>query len=136
MKTAIRIGLVSFAVVVGSLFATKTHTQEHAPTVDVCRADRAAWSDADEQTDYFNQETKYILGGVRNANPILKLSFREISLRMTEMGSCMAVDVSNRLAYKGALDFYSRVSMDRYRRFVTRHHLLRQFLAEDAAGIR
>lgn len=136
MKTAIRIGSISFAFLIGSIFAPETHTQGHAPTVDVCRADRAAWSDTTEHTDYLNQETKHISNGVRNTNPILKLPVKEISLRMAEMGACMSVDSPNTSAYLALLNFYDGVLMDRYRRFVIRHHLLRQFQAEDAAGIR
>lgn len=121
---------------VGLLFAPGTRTQEHAPTVDVCRADRAAWSDATERTDYLNQETKYILDGVRNTNPVMKLSVNEISLRMTEMGTCQSVDEPHSSAYHDLLMFYDGVIADRYRRFVVRHHLLEQFKAEDAAGAR
>ena len=44
--------------------------QEHAPTVDVCRADRAFWYDAEELIDYLNQETKRKNEGTRNRNPI------------------------------------------------------------------
>jgi len=110
--------------------------QEHAPTVDVCRADRAAWDDGADQTDYYNQETKHISDGTRNTNPTMKLSLNELSLRIAEMGACEPVDKPNSHEYRDLLGFYDNVIHDRYRRFIVRHHLMEQFKAEDAAGSR
>jgi hypothetical protein len=118
------------------LFAPVLRTQEHAPTVDVCRADRAAWHNIDEETDYFQQETKRIDGGPRNRNPISKLSFKEINLRIMEMATCQSVDEPNSDKYFEMHQFYSAVVYDRFRAFIVRHHLLQQFNAEDAAGAR
>src|ERR1700730_12009718 len=110
--------------------------EEHAPTVDVCRADRAVWHNAENETDYFNQEAKHINDGTRNRNPIAKLSFIEISLRLGEMGACVAVDEPNIEKYNEMQQFYTSVLEDRYRNFILRHHLFEQFKAEDAAGVR
>jgi hypothetical protein len=110
--------------------------QEHAPTVDVCQADRAAWDDIADRTDYYSQETKHLSDGTRNTNPVMKLSLKELTLRMTEMGTCESVDKSNMHAYFELLEFYDKVTYDRYRRFIVRHHLMGQFTAEDAAGVR
>jgi hypothetical protein len=110
--------------------------QEHAPTVDVCRADRAFWHNAEEETDYLNQETKHINDGTRNRNPIAKLSFKEINLRMSEMSACVSVDEPNLDKYFDMMQFYSGMLEDRYRNFILRHHLIEQFKAEDAAGVR
>lgn len=110
--------------------------QEHAPTVDVCRADRALWENIEQRTDYFTQETKLITDGIRNTNPIAKLSFREITLRSAEMGACQSVDASSSHSYYEMMNFYQSVISDRYHRFIMRHHLMGQFKTEDAAGTR
>jgi hypothetical protein len=110
--------------------------QEHAPTVDVCRADRAVWDNTEEETDYVKQETKHVNDGTRNKNPIANLSFREINLRLREMAMCASVDETNLDKYHDISQFYSSVVEDRYRSFIVRHHLMEQFRTEDAAGAR
>lgn len=123
-------------VLVGLLLAPGLRTQQHAPTVDVCQADRAAWDDIADRTDYYNQEAKHMSDGARNTNPVMKLSLRELSLRVKEMGTCLLVDKSNTHDYFEVQQFYDKVISDRYLRFIVRHHLMGQFLAEDAAGAR
>jgi len=66
----------------------------------------------------------------------MKLSLKELSLRIAEMGACEPVDKPNGHAYHGLLEFYDKVIYDRYRRFIVRHDLMEQFKAEDAAGAR
>jgi hypothetical protein len=118
------------------LFISKAQAQEHAPTMDVCRADVALWDNSEEQTDYLNQETKHINDGVRNANPIAKLTVREVFLRLSEMADCASVDEAKANSYRETVRFYSSVVADRYRSFIERHDLMRKFMAEDKAGAR
>ena len=120
----------------GLLFAPGLRTQEHAPTVDVCRADRAAWHNTEEETDYLNQETKHVSDDLKNRNRIAKLSFKEITLREGEMATCASVDEPNHDGYFEMMKFYGDVRSDRYVSFIRRHHLMQQFIAEDAAGAR
>src|SRR5262245_49722174 len=101
MKKIIVLGLMSL------LFAAGMRTQEHAPTVDVCRADRAAWDSSWERADYFDQEAKHANDGTDNTNPIATLPFEEISLRLREMGTCMKVDRQNLNKYYEMGGFYS-----------------------------
>jgi hypothetical protein len=123
-------------LIAGLFFAPSLQTQEHAPSVEVCRADSAAWDDTTERSDYYEQETKYITDGVRNTNPVMKLSVETMSWRATEMGTCVAVDKPNSHTYENLVSFYDAVTHDRYRRFITRHNLMKQFYVEDAAGTR
>jgi hypothetical protein len=118
------------------VLASRILAQEHAPTADVCRADQAAWYDVAEETDYINQESKHISDGIKNTNRITKLSVQELSLRTGEMGTCMSVDQPNLDKYHEMLEFYNGVLADRYWNFIVRHHLLKQFKGEDAAGVR
>jgi hypothetical protein len=126
---------VILSILAGLFLARALRTQEHAPTVDVCRADRAVWDNTEEQTDYMQQELKHLRDGIKNTNPIAKLSYREINLRILEMGNCASVDESNIHNYYEMLRFYKSVVNHRYESFLYRHHLFKQFNAEDAAGI-
>jgi hypothetical protein len=131
MKKIVVTSLVSL------LLATGLRTQQHAPTADVCRADRAFWDIKQERMDYFNQATRQIDDNtIQNNNPVAKMPFKEINLRMREMSVCLSVDEQNALKYSNLADFYSSVQKDRYRRFIQRHDLMAQFFDEDAAGMR
>jgi hypothetical protein len=118
------------------LFVPKAKAQQHAPTMDVCRADSALWDNSAEQTDYFNQETKRINDRIKNTNPIAKLTVREMSLRLTEMADCASVDDAKGDRYGEMVKFYASVIADRYHSYIVRHDLMSKFMAEDAAGAR
>jgi len=118
------------------LFVSKSQAQEHAPTMAVCQADLALWHNTEEETDYLNQETKRINDGVKNTNPLAKLTAIELTLRMIEMADCKSVDKAGSQDYYEMMRFYSDVVADRYRSFLERHDLMRKFRAEDDAGIR
>jgi hypothetical protein len=134
IRKVVRIaGVFVLAILCG---ATRLRTQEHAPTVDVCRADSATWYHVDEQTDYLNQETKHITDGVKNTNALAKISYKELGLRVEQLHDCQYVDSTNRDKYFDMLHFYAEVRSDRYRSFIVRHHLMSQFKVEDAAGVR
>ena len=90
-----------------------------------------------ERMDYFDQETKHLNDDTtENKNPVEKMSFKEINLRMRKMSICLSVDQQNAGKYSSMADFYSSVQKDRYRRFIQRHGLMAQFFDEDAAGMR
>jgi len=111
-------------------------TQEHAPTVDVCRADRAVWRESSERLDYSQQELRHEREGTTNKNNIGQLPYKELLSRQVEMGTCMMVDTPDSEAYSDVVGFYQQVEGDRYHHFVERHHMMSQFLDEDAAGLR
>jgi hypothetical protein len=120
------------------LFVPALRTQEHAPTVDVCRADRAVWyGTTDDRFDYLQQARKQFNNEVENnTSQFAKLPLREVSLRMYEMGICEAVDAENRMLYASANDFYRGIEADRDFRFIKRHNLGTQLIAEDDDDIR
>lgn len=128
MKTA----LITLGLLLG---AGTILGQEHAPTLDVCKADIAVWYDRDAATDYLNQESKHMTDGIRNTNPYNKLTITEIILRIHEMGQCYSVSgFEDR--YHDAQMFYSGIMHDRMANFIYRHHLMEQLKKEDAEGIR
>lgn len=122
--------------VLGLLFVPELQAQEHAPAVDVCRADAAVWGKQPQADEYLSQETKHLTDGTPNSSPIAKLSLQELILRSEEMNDCERVDEPSWRTYQNVIDFYHTVIFQRYHNFIIRHHLLEQFKAEDAAGIR
>lgn len=113
------------------LFAGTISAQEHAPTVDVCRADAAVWNAA-----------------VVNHNPETsktKLPYDELAARSNEMHACRSVDparvgdsssITRMDAYTLLEALYKDEIASRAMNFIARHGLGKQFLAEDAAGAR
>jgi len=124
------------AALVSLVLTGRVVTQEHAPTVDVCRADQAAWEDSQGWLDYAQQELKHERDGAKNKNPAAQLSYDELLLREIEMGTCMKVDPPKADEYQEVWRFYKEVESDKYHHFIERHHLVDQFLREDAAGLR
>jgi hypothetical protein len=111
MKTLSLLLLMSVAMV----------AQEHAPTVEQCRADAAVWFDADF------------------AIPPMK----ELESRAKEMNDCLKVDPLNESHELGIkyLQFGQKVFVEKYNRltnFIERHDPAwsGKFYAEDAAGKR
>jgi hypothetical protein len=112
-------------------FAASASAQQHAPTVDVCRADAAVWNAA-----------------VMNRNPEAsktKLPYDELAARAIEMHDCLTVDPAHvgDAASIARMDTYSLLEADytdeiasRAMHFIQRHGLGKQFLEEDAAGAR
>ena len=90
---------VVVSILVALFLAPTLRTQEHAPTVDVCRADHAVWHNDEQETDYMRQELKHVRDGIRNTNPIAKLPYTEIRLRDLEMIDCASVDKPNYSEY-------------------------------------
>ena len=115
---------IAMVLTLALLSATSARVQEHAPTVDVCRADRALWYpySSPPQTD---------------DGAILKLSFDQVHARQGEMGNCARVDAENKQDwYLNAAEFYATVMSIRTWHFISRHNLEAQFFQEDAAGKR
>ena len=116
---------------------TLTESQQHAPTVDVCRADVAVWFSYGSATAYANAEAARVTDNIPNRTETAKLSFGEVNKRLLEMGDCDKVDKQHSDDYTQAIDFYNRVADNRLRSFVFRHpSLLKQFIQEDVRGLR
>ena len=96
---------------------------EHAPTVEQCRADQAAWT-AEMQGP----------GGES------KQPFSVLSGRMKEMSECFAVDLERKESptngYLFLNDIIVKVMAAREIRFIARHGLTQEFQSEDEAGQR
>jgi len=127
------------AVAIG-LFATlvtaQTAKAQHAPTVYVCRADRALWFNLEDATEYLKAEKEHVSNGTRNRTAIAKLGIDEIIARETEMLDCSRVDSDRLGLYQKAITFYSDVVCQRKDNFIHRHHLMDQLKREDAQGLR
>lgn len=108
--------LLSLMPSLPSLFA-----QDHAPTVDQCRADQRLWSSGDANA--FKDATS-------------RLSLRALKQRSDEMGDCFAVDSERSHQYFSLVAAYATELSGRYKDFIDRHNLMAQFLAEDATGKR
>lgn len=132
-RTIVRCGTAAFVFLV---LTSGGSTQEHAPTVDVCRADQAAWGNAQAQQDYATQELQHAKQGTKNTNPSAELPYEELIARQGEMVTCTAVDPPNSDKYVDTDNFYTQVAGDRFENFIIRHNLMQQFLHEDAAGLR
>lgn len=126
------------AVILGLLlcFPLASLPQQHAPTLQMCRADAAVWGNAQAETDYFNAEAERVTYGTPNPSPIEKLPVTEVKSRMREMGECFEVDPSQQKVYVAVDTFYGSVQGDRWLEFILRHHLMKQFEREDAEGER
>jgi len=128
--------VLTFVALVSFRPSAAMQPQQHAPSLETCQADVALWYDHAAASEYLNAETAHISENSPNRTPAARLPLREIVARELEMGDCMKVDAIRRERYLQAIDFYDRVSADRYRRFVRRHKLEQQLLREDAAGLR
>ena len=109
--------------------------QQHAPTLEMCKADVAVWYDDDTAADYNKQETKHITDGMPNTNEYNKLRLSAILKRINEMSDCYKVAGFQKL-YIQASNFYVSIMSNRMQSFIIRHHLWEQFKKEDAAGLR
>jgi hypothetical protein len=72
--------------------SVSSQAQEHAPTVEVFRADLAVWYNHDMAADYFNAEAHHISDNAKNHTLTAKLPLKEIAARTREMVLCEAVD--------------------------------------------
>ena len=108
--------------------------QDHAPSVEMCRADRALWSD--QMAEYEYAEADYMNKGLPDRSAIMKLTFMQLNDRALEMGQCAIVDDSSDGEYNHLLSRISSARNDRYAFFVKRHNLYKQLLTEDSSGKR
>lgn len=102
--------------------AVSSLAQDHAPTVEQCRADQRLWSSVHDE---------YAL-----KDAVSKLSVQTLKQRSHQMNDCFAVDSENGRDYFGLVAAYGLELGRRYKNFIDRHNLMAQFLAEDAAGKR
>lgn len=122
MKTPI----TSFLLLVTFLlFPFPVQTQQHAPTVDVCRADAAVWE--------------------RDLALFKDLSVQELMLRSGEMKNCETVDpdrendissLTRYIRYQHLESFYRSQGEYRAVNFIIRHGLWKQFEKEDTTDTR
>lgn len=93
--------------------------QDHAPTVEQCRADQRLWAARMED----------------NTN-IGSLSAKELNTFSGEMNDCVAVDSERENAYNLQAAMFRLEIEKRLTDFLVRHDLMQQFAAEDKAGKR
>ncbi len=108
--------------------------QEHATSIEQCRADLNLWRS--QITDYLNADTNRINNNVPNNTEVMKLTFTQLNARAYELGQCAVIDPDNEESYNDNAGAYNNARNDRYKFFVERHKLKKQMLAEDAAGRR
>jgi hypothetical protein len=109
-------------------------SQDHAPTVEQCRADRNLWSS--QMRDYLQAEGDRMKSGTPNHTEIMKLKLSQLLVRFTEMLHCEAVDPSEASEYYSVVEQLELAHEDRYMLFVQRHKLEAQLFQEDDAGLR
>jgi len=123
-------------VIVFLVLASTVSTQEHAPNVDICRANQTAWGNAQAKLDYGTKEKQDVTQGLKNTTAVAELSYRQLLSRRDEILTCASIDAPNSDQYMKAFNFYAQVAGDRFENFIIRHNLMQRFLREDAAGLR
>ncbi len=108
--------------------------QEHAPTVETCRADLTAWNG--EMSGYWGAGEAKHDSGLPDKSLVSSHTAAELLDRATEMGRCFTVDSPNGSAYEGLEGIYLQIVGDRAQAFINRHRLSRSFYKEDQAGMR
>lgn len=108
--------------------------QQHTKAVEQCRIYFNLWGA--QVVDYDAAEANRMNNNIRNNTPVMKLSFRQLLDRATELNECGTIDIDQRATYVQIVSKYGEVRSDRYKLFIERHKLLKQLLAEDAAGER
>jgi hypothetical protein len=117
-----------------AIFASRGASQDHAPSVEQCKADQSVWGSAHVEIQYNEAETRHLQDGTPNRTDIALLTIPELETRMQVMYQC--VDVVEMDPYFETGNFYHNVVADRYHGFLKRHGLMDQLLKEDAAGKR
>lgn len=130
------VGILALATFVSGGFAQQSQEPQHAPTIEVCKADVAVWWTDYIVDQYENSENELASTGKYLRNPAGDLPITEVSARMNEMHNCARVDAHDRATYTSAWEFYYGVAMERWRQFVVRHGMRDQFMKEDAEGLR
>jgi hypothetical protein len=121
MKTAnILVPLLLLVIPLHSIHAQEV---KHAPTVEQCRADQRLWSSKLEQ---FSGQP----------DPIWSISFKELMKWERELIDCVQVDLERRNEYSNTAGEIDLERAGRLMRFLHRHNLYDQFIAEDAQGKR
>lgn len=93
------------------LCAASALGQQHAPTVEMCRADRALWYNSEDATEYLKAETAHWTDGTPNPSHYVKLGLPEVFARIREMGDCASVDAERSDSYQTAQNFYASIIM-------------------------
>ena len=109
----------SLALLFFLLPTVTANPQQHAPTVEQCRADAAVW----DLTSMSQTQ--------RDAITVV-----EAQNRYDQMADCAKVDVEHADTYFARVSFYGAFMSKRLEHFLRRHNLMQQFIDEDAAGMR
>jgi hypothetical protein len=125
------------AAVLNDNFANR-QTRKHVPTAAQCRANGAAWGNADKFNEYLKAQDLYKDPHKSNNNTseLARLPITEIFGRLGEMTACADIDQKNLRLYTDTLGMYTHVWGDRMFDFLGRHNMWEQFLKEDAEGNR
>src|SRR4029077_5936575 len=115
------------AVLFGIALCSPVSAQDHAILPEQCRADVHLWISQSKEDNN-------------------RLSFRDLLRRSSEMWNCQAIDrgageplssyKDDSENYQLLWAAYTAASEERLEHFVERHHLAKQFTAEDEAGQR
>jgi hypothetical protein len=95
------------------------HAQEvkHAPTVEQCRADEKLW-----------------MSKRGDDAAVVDITYGELDGWIAKMYECQTVDPGNRVQYYNMQSELAVRQVMRLEKFIRRHNLWDQFLAEDAQG--
>jgi hypothetical protein len=107
--------ILAAVLALGSVTAQEV---KHAPMAAQCRADQRLW---------FSK-----IG----SNDLADVTYRELHAWADEMVDCMAVDGASLKDYGDTSNMARITYGDRAEHFISRHNLMDQFIAEDAAGKR
>jgi hypothetical protein len=122
MKTKLAaLGCLMFAcgAVVASLASGRPAQEiKHAPTVAQCQADQRLW-----------------LSKLEDSASASSVSYNTLADWVDEMGDCAKVDPAGHSLYENVEAEAVEIIMVRYLRYLHRHHLYEQFVAEDEAGV-
>ena len=124
------------SLLLGLLLVVPVTAQEHAPTAAQCQADVAVWGNTDTLSEYAQAQSAFVRDGIPNRTGIAKLSWTELTGRVSEMADCSKVDPQQAVRYSTAWLLYTTVESNRVNNFMTRHDLWSQFKEEDAQGKR
>lgn len=102
-------------------------TIDRTPTLEQCRADVRAWV---EQAHFAYNDSEQISPKLRS------LTVPQLLNRKSYLNDCWSIDREDAEGILGLGDLYGAEIIGRYRSFLKRRGLLKDFLLEDAARMR
>jgi hypothetical protein len=111
------------------LLASTGFAQEHAPTPEQCRADYRLWTanNPDLKSLSFEElmQRSHVMDECSTTDPAMMQTFLQDSLRLGKNAP---------LSYSEVATLFHAVAGDKAVDFLMRHHLMDQFMREEAAG--